>query len=134
MGGHLDALKRTGVEDAGCHYWLTDRRDRDSDKWAEERGIRVIRYDSSEGARGQTGWSSSYTLSYVPEEPTEPAPAISIPDEREAASARVSGLEHLRAKLNSEAQAALVPEGEDGYRRYADFLAITMPRSTAHGT
>ena len=47
-GGFLAALKNLGI-DSGDHFWLTERRDRDTDRWAEKAGVQVIRYDATLG-------------------------------------------------------------------------------------
>ncbi len=47
VGGLLDRIsKQTEVSFKG-NFWITSRRDSKTDSWAEERGIRVIRYNSS---------------------------------------------------------------------------------------
>ena len=46
VGGLLDRIsKQTQVSFRG-NYWITSRTDAKTDRWAEERGIRVIRYES----------------------------------------------------------------------------------------
>ena len=51
VGGHLERLAALGVE-TPAHYWLTDRRDAHTDEWAEEAGIRLIRYDATRDHSG----------------------------------------------------------------------------------
>lgn len=45
---HLRRLQGLGLR-SGPHYWITDRTDERTDSWAEQLGIRVIRYSSSNG-------------------------------------------------------------------------------------
>lgn len=44
-GGYLEKLVNMDV-DIGVNYWITDRIDIATDKWAEKNGIRIIRYKS----------------------------------------------------------------------------------------
>ncbi|WP_428562891.1 MAG: protein kinase domain-containing protein [Solidesulfovibrio sp. DCME] len=46
-GGHLQRLMQKNII-PGTHYWITDRQDQKTDLWAENAGIRTIRYSSSE--------------------------------------------------------------------------------------
>lgn len=43
---HLEALRSRGC-DFSPHYWITDRKDIETIRFAEDNGIQVIRYDSS---------------------------------------------------------------------------------------
>ena len=45
VGGHLERLAEQRVE-SGPHYWITSRRDMETDRWAERLGVRVIRYEA----------------------------------------------------------------------------------------
>lgn len=45
VGGFLEALTRRGV-DLGQHFWITSRKDAETDRWAEGSGLQVIRYSS----------------------------------------------------------------------------------------
>lgn len=45
-GGFLEKLASQGI-DFGGHFWITNRKDANTDAWAERAGIRVIRYDAA---------------------------------------------------------------------------------------
>ena len=48
VGGFVEDLSNRGI-DTGAHYWITERRDMATDRWAEEQDIRLIRYDAPDG-------------------------------------------------------------------------------------
>lgn len=79
VGGHLERLKDWGI-DFGAHYWLTDRGDTGTLRWAERSGVRVIKYSSVEGHREVDEFFTDL-LSYIPKD-TEPGPvAMELPVE-----------------------------------------------------
>lgn len=43
-GGFLEQLTVSGI-DLGQHFWITDRRDAATDRWANKAGVQVIRYE-----------------------------------------------------------------------------------------
>ena len=45
VGGFIEQLADFGI-DVDSHYWITHRRDSSTDRWAEEQGIRLIRYNA----------------------------------------------------------------------------------------
>ena len=45
VGGFIEQLADFGI-DVDSHYWITHRRDSSTDSWAEEQGIRLIRYNA----------------------------------------------------------------------------------------
>ena len=45
VGGFIEQLSTLGI-DVDSHYWITHRRDDATDNWAEEQGIRLIRYNA----------------------------------------------------------------------------------------
>lgn len=77
VGGHLEALRR-GNQDAGTHFWVTSRSDSATDRWAERVGIRVIRYDATDGNHDALEEMFQDLLSYVPpEDPPVNEPVVS---------------------------------------------------------
>ena len=48
VGGFLENLSKLQI-DVGEHYWITDRRDSATNRWAEKSAIRLITYDAAEG-------------------------------------------------------------------------------------
>ena len=46
VGGFFEQLSDLGI-DINSHYWITHRRDGLTDNWAEQNGIRLIRYNAS---------------------------------------------------------------------------------------
>ena len=44
-GGLLEAVTKQGI-DLGTHFWITSDRGVDTDEWAENAGLRVIRYEA----------------------------------------------------------------------------------------
>jgi serine/threonine protein kinase len=63
-GGLLSNLRTQGVE-TGAHYWITSRDDRATDKWAEERGIQVLRYSVEHGHSEAILWLADDLTSFV---------------------------------------------------------------------
>src|SRR5699024_9096788 len=49
VGGHLEWFAKNGIN-TGPHFWLTHRRDTETDRWAEGADIRVIRYADQDGS------------------------------------------------------------------------------------
>lgn len=49
VGGPLEALSRSRVQ-GQTHYWITDRDGASTDAWAEQAGIRVVRYSAPGGS------------------------------------------------------------------------------------
>mgnify|MGYP006289089107 CR=1 FL=1 len=74
IGGHYEYLKDIGV-DLPTHYWLTDRCDSMTDQWAENLGIRLIRYSNDDGSHSEVQEFFSSILEYIPEE-SEVVPVI----------------------------------------------------------
>jgi len=126
VGGHLANLISMGI-DCGSHYWLTDRCDGETDRWAESCGIRVIRYRNVDGGHSEVEEFFEDLRQFMPEE-EEPAPIISGVDTgsspgilppRELEVAR--DVEAIRRSLNAEASRILADSNEDSYRLYQEF-------------
>jgi hypothetical protein len=119
IGSHLDLLKKLGA-DCGAHFWLTSRRDIETNKWAEARGLRVIRYDDSDGHATPLAEFFEDLLGAVPLEPAELPPAFYVP--AVTTPEPTDDLETLRRELNREAQALLKPGTDKAYGDYTRFL------------
>ena len=52
VGGFFEQLSRHKI-DMGSHYWITDRTDFATDRWAEDQGIQLIRYRVSKSDHSQ---------------------------------------------------------------------------------
>ena len=147
VGGHLQRLASLNIETA-AHYWLTDRRDYETDKWAEDAGIRLIRYDSKDGHRGVQEFFADLS-SFVPEDPedvfapvapegtiSEAAEELPSPDELLTWDA-----ERIREALNAEALAILNgggPRADGEYdafsRQYDQAIYRAWYTSTSEGS
>ncbi len=103
-GGFLQSLDSIGIATSG-HYWITDRSDNDTDKWAERLGVRVIRYSSADNHR-QFLQLLEYLAAYKSLDESAPvvinAPStqsrLPQPDELQAKSP-----EEIRERLNARA-------------------------------
>jgi serine/threonine protein kinase len=122
VGGHIEGLLRMGVTGAGCHFWLTSRRDRASVEWAEQHGIRVIRYDSTAGHAAGLAEVFEELLAYLPVEREETAPVVDATPAIDAETEARSDLERLRADLNRQAMESLRSESDSAYEAYGRFL------------
>lgn len=125
-GGHLARLTEKGIS-LGPHYWITDRRDQATDEWAENSGIRVIRYSADDGSHKEldeaiadlTSFESLDTVA-KPVVTGAARPQHSIPAPEEL---RIISPEELRTLLNDHARAIL--DGSAGStRRFSDFLEV----------
>jgi len=63
-GGTLGKLRKAGI-DTGSHYWLTDRIDADTESWAEDNGIQVMRYSSKNGHEDPINYFINDVKSFV---------------------------------------------------------------------
>ena len=84
-GGHLAMLSEKRI-DSGQHFWITDRKDRATDQWAESAGIQVIRYATPKGSHAELDELFQDLSSYVPKEqdvkPVFSAMAVARPGKR----------------------------------------------------
>jgi len=117
VGGHLEALKKISP-DIGTHYWITNRRDGATDSWAENYGVRLIRYESQKNDHGALDDLFKDILSFKPKEevalPIEPQ---HIPDDVEVVDdpIKLSKLEseNIRRILNQKAREILHESSEN---------------------
>jgi hypothetical protein len=135
-GGHLAALTNCGV-DTGSHYWITDRSDIQTDRWAEQSGIQVIRYHNADGKHQELDEFFADLHSFLPADdvPAPIKPGIA-PD---AALAPLDALlalpaEELRFILNGHAAAILSGESPDAYEKYASSESTMTKRFIGRGS
>ena len=125
VGGHIASLTNAGI-DVGSHFWLTNRNDLNTDKWAEQAGIQIIQYrDHSEIID-----FFDDILNYVPKEEPLPPPVvpkhqfaheqIALPDAKSLLSMET---ERIRRILNTHAKKLLSPETSGSYLKYDEFRA-----------
>jgi serine/threonine protein kinase len=132
VGGHLERLAALGIE-TPAHYWLTERRDSATDKWAEDAGVRVIRYDGTSEHAGVIEFFHDLST-YLPEEAPEafrpiapsgelaPEPDASPPSELPPMSDLLQmNAEEIRRALNQKANELLHGEDKADFDAYEDF-------------
>ncbi len=125
--GHIDTLNSWGIN-SGEHFWITSRRDRQTDRWAEDSGILVIRYDSqSESNHSQLNVLFNDLQKFVSHDVT-PSPVTPVhfgkntldpmPD-----SAVLMALDHEKTRviLNTYAAAILSSDDVSKYEVYDKF-------------
>jgi len=124
-GGRLAWLHSIHV-DPGEHYWLTDRRDKSTDDWAEAHGIQIIRYEAKPSHEAALNELFSDLRAFVstddeapPVADEPPAAPNALPDPDTLAR---ESPETIRLTLSSHAANILQTEGgEAGYAHYNDF-------------
>ena len=127
VGSFLENLTKIGV-DFGAHYWITSRRDLDTDKWAEKVGVRLIRYEAKDKDHSVLAEMFNDLESFISKD--NPATALPIvPDIIEN-----SGLalptenelfkmesDEIRIILNKEAKEILQKGDPSAYENYEKF-------------
>mgnify|MGYP001615022939 FL=1 len=127
VGGHLEALQRIGIEPP-THFWITHRKDLDTDRWAERNGIRVIRYTAKGDNHSELSDLFQDLLAFVPKEPDVPAQPVSL-QEAPAGDEPLPFPEivetwkadEIRRALNRQAVHLLEAGTEESYRLYEEF-------------
>ena len=123
---HLKILKNAGISGIS-HYWITNRIDSATDEWAENHGLRIIRYESKdldhspllECLRGLAIKSASLDQVIVAPVVSELAkPAASIMAAEELI---YQPLEDVRLMLNGHVLSLLSESDEIGYAKYEEF-------------
>jgi eukaryotic-like serine/threonine-protein kinase len=127
VGGHLEWLAKNYIS-TGPHFWLTDRVDGDTDRWAEAAGIRLIRYGNPDGKHREIEEFFHDLLSYVPQEDlaglrpvvskVTSATVTAIPD---AETLSREPTEKIREVLNSKARELLATDSASSYSNYEKF-------------
>ena len=129
VGGHLESLRKLR-QDAGTHFWVTSRTDAQTDAWAERVGIRVIRYDATDG-HGALEEMFQDLLAFVPpedppvEEPVVSQAAVKVQVKDVPAPAELAKLdaEEIRRILNRHV-GLLLSSGPRAADEYAEFARV----------
>jgi len=126
VGGHLEALKRFGV-DIGTHDWVTPRGDLSTDQWAEGVGVRLIRYEAPDDDHSELQEFFSDLFEYLPQEEVAPPVALeqtipkrlTLPDLEELLQIDT---ERIRLILNDHAHTILKDtSSQEVYESYESF-------------
>ena len=124
VGGPLEKLSQMRIQ-GPTHYWMTDRNDTKTDRWAESVGIRVIKYSSREGhgvvEQALDAFASARVEDKIILEPVLSSsgklPVALIPPDELV----THPTEEVRQVLNDHAASLLKQDG--GLQKFADFLA-----------
>jgi len=127
-GGHLARLTRAEI-DTGAHYWITDRNDIETERWAEQIGIRVIRYSNLDGTHSELQEFLAALLDYVPQEqeafPVIPrASELAHTDLPEPKDLLREDAETIRQFLNVKAKELLNSTSPEKYDTYNTFCNV----------
>ena len=123
-GGHIEALTHAGI-DTGSHYWLTNRVDLETDTWAEQAGIQIIRYHN----HSEIVEFFEDVLRFVPDDgPASPPVVLEHLLEHQETLPSAEHLSQLEAEtirriLNTHAKQLLSTESSDSYSNYDEFSA-----------
>jgi len=125
VGGHLQHLKESSIE-MPSHYWISSRCDNETDDWAEELGVRMIRYSSEKGNHSELQEFFDDILGYVPtDREAPPVFQININDDIQESFPNPNELskldpEEIRHKLNTQA-AKMLSSNPPNYEEYEEF-------------
>jgi len=128
VGGHLTRLKEMGVK-LGNHFWVSDRCDAKTDKWAEASDIRMIRYENASGKHEELEDMFTDLEKHIPKEenisPIVPTVSGSVgellPPNKMAI---IENREEIREILNSAAAQILLTASEGSYTAYREFRRL----------
>lgn len=125
---HLDIVRMAGATGIS-HYWITSRTDEDTDNWAEEYQIRVVRYRNDSKTHAEL-IECLKDLSLVGPSIDLPVLAPVLPRTLAAAGAHAlenpevlvgRPLEFIRQELNARAIEILATPSADAYKAYEAF-------------
>lgn len=124
-GGHLAKLSEKKI-DTGSHFWISDRRDNATDKWAEAAGIQVIRYATPGGSHAELGELLDDLASFMPKEnDVDPVFTLaSVADKVKRPAADLMGMDHESARKHLNTYAKAIFENfppESVYAEYYNF-------------
>lgn len=128
-GGHLEKLSRAGVN-LNSHFWITNRTDSETDHWAEDAGIRVIRYNVKDGDHGELNEALHDLETFIPKD-DDPAPIVPKmatklhPTRKRPLPSELLELpnQEIRQRLNEIASEILSSSTSSGYEAYHQFCA-----------
>lgn len=128
VGGHLDSLRKLRLQ-SPPNYWLTSRTDLGAQAWAEDRGIRVVRY-KADNDHAELLEILESLVEFIPSEETAAPPVFSASSEEageedvvDLTTANLAALStnQLRAALNKRAVVILHDETDEAYKNYEAF-------------
>lgn len=124
IGGFLNELKSQGVN-LCSHFWVTERRDIATERWAQRNGINIIRYKAIKNDHTELKEFLKAVTQYVPKETMAPpvVPAkmkafAQLPSPQEIA---VKNPETIRNVLNSYAAEILKQMTIESFEEYEAF-------------
>jgi len=124
-GGLLHRLTSLGI-DLGTHYWITSRRDKETDDWAEAAGLRVIRYQATTQSDHQQALETIFNeLERFTPTDTTPPPVISPLNDGSESLLPSDALskelpETIRYQLNSAAR-RVIDSDIPPYEKFREF-------------
>ncbi|MDD5339324.1 MAG: protein kinase [Dehalococcoidales bacterium] len=127
VGSFLEGLTKLGI-DFGEHYWVTGRKDLETDKFAERIGLRLIRYEVIDNDRSALQDMFEDLISYVPPEdkkvdtpafinPCKPS-EMTLPNTKDILNLDT---ESIRKILNNTAIKILADHTDEAYKNYEIF-------------
>lgn len=127
VGSFLEGLTKLGI-DFGEHYWVTSRKDLETDNFAERIGVRIIRYNAHRGDHSELSELFKDLQNYVsPEDKEVKQPAFINPRKPEKMELPNSkdilnlDTESIRKILNNRAVQILSNLSLEAYKEYEDF-------------
>lgn len=128
IGGFVEQLSSLGV-DIEAHYWVTHRRDLETHTWAEDRGIRLIRYNAVDGDHSPLLEMLDDLRSFVPIDDSRDAGPVAPMDVNFNRASMPSkdelltwDAECIRKTLNQEARRILTDGATDSVEKYDRFI------------
>lgn len=137
VGGFVEQLSNLGI-DVDSHYWITHRRDSSTDSWAEEQGIRLIRYNAPGENHSELIEMLDDLIAFVSRdsEVILPINPVGFRQSEEEIPPKADLLrldeEQIRHNLNSEAGRILgvsSPDSIDEYNRFSRKYAQAIYRA-----
>lgn len=129
VGGHLEGLVRQKM-DFGAHFWVTDRNDRETERWCDQAAIRTIHYRSRGSDHSELLEMLDTLARYVPHDDgsrvyppahlgssLEPVQTLPSPDEL-----RTLPADEIRTMLNRKALHILRPNNPRQTQEFAEFV------------
>lgn len=124
-GEHLRKLTESGI-DLGGHFWITHRSDGQTDKWAENAGLQIIRYRAPKDDHSELAELFEDLLKFVPKDDENVSP---VPPNVQSATAPLpvsselekEPAEKVRQILNAHAAMLLNSMDPDKNKKYQEF-------------
>ena len=127
VGGFIEQLSDLGI-DVESHYWITNRRDNSTDRWAEKQGIRLIRYNTRDQDHSELLEMLDDLIAFVStEDPEElhPVSPVGFTPAKRPLPSKTDLLEldeeDIRQILNEEASRILQATSPDTVDEYNKF-------------